>query len=63
MKQITPWFLAAVAPALAIGCTGVTFLGHFAVIGVTLGIFVGTLTLNKVRAQSSESDATNVDAE
>ncbi len=61
MKQITPWFLAAIAPALAIGCTGVTFLGHFAVIGVTLGIFVGTLTLNKVR--SSETDATNVDAE
>jgi hypothetical protein len=56
---ITPWFLAAVAPALALGCTGITFVGHFAVLAVTLGIFVGTLSLNKAR--SSDSKTTNVD--
>lgn len=58
MKLITPWFLVAVAPALALGCTGATFLGHFAVLAVTLGIFVGTLSLNK---RASESKTTNVD--
>ncbi len=60
MKLITPWFLAAALPMLAVGCTGITFLGHFAVLAVTLGIFVGTLSLNKSRA-TSESKTTNVD--
>ena len=61
IKNILPWFFVAGLPVLAIGCTGVTFLGHFAVLAVTLGIFVGTLSLNKVRATSSETDAANVD--
>lgn len=60
MKLITPWFLAAVAPALALGCSGTTLFGHFAVVAVTLGIFVGTLSLDKVRA-SSESETGRVD--
>ena len=61
MKLIAPWFLIASLPVLAIGCTGVTFVGHFAVLAVTLGIFVGTLSLNKARGATSESDAANVD--
>jgi len=63
MKLITPWFLAAVLPVLALGCTGITFLGHFAVLAVTLGIFVGTLSLNKARTTTSESDAADVSRE
>jgi hypothetical protein len=47
MKKLTPWFLAAVAPALALGCSGTTFIGHFAVVLVTLGIFVGTLSMGR----------------
>jgi hypothetical protein len=62
MKKLTPWFLAAVAPALAIGCTGTTFLGHFAVVMVTLGIFVGTLSMNRKLSDSGKtSDTTHVD--
>ena len=59
MKQITVVsLLAAALPTLAVGCTGVTFFGHFAVVAVTLGIFVGTLSLNK---RASDSDASSVD--
>ena len=46
MKSLTPWYLAAIAPIAVAGCTG-TMLGHFAVLAVTLGIFIGTLSLGK----------------
>lgn len=70
--KLTPFFLAAIAPALALGCTGTTFLGHFAVLAVTVGIFVGTLSMGRTRlsngtpiAPSDEAQAnsitTNVD--
>jgi len=44
--KLTPWYLAALAPIAAAGCSG-AFLGHFAVLAVTLGIFVGTITLGR----------------
>ena len=47
--KLTPWFLAAIAPIAVAGCSG-TLLGHFAVLAVTLGIFVGTLSLGRQTA-------------
>jgi hypothetical protein len=44
--KLTPWYLAAIAPIAVAGCSG-TLLGHFAVLAVTLGIFVGTLSLGR----------------
>jgi hypothetical protein len=44
--KLTAFFLAALAPLFVAGCSG-AFLGHFAVLAVTLGIFFGTLSLGK----------------
>ena len=44
--KITPWYLAALAPFAAMGCSGV-YLGHAAVVALTLGIFLGTLSLGR----------------
>lgn len=57
--KITPWYLAALAPFAAIGCSG-AYLGHAFVIVLTIGIFWGTLSLN--RAPSSSSDPPNARA-
>ena len=43
--KLTPWFLAALAPFGAIAYSG--YLGHALVVMVTVGIFLGTLSLNK----------------
>ena len=53
--KLTPWYLAAIAPIAVAGCSG-AFLGHFAVLAVTVGIFVGTLSLG--RAPSVDPVAT-----
>jgi len=45
---MTHWALAAIFPLVIAGCSG-AFLGHFAVLGVTLSIFLGTLGLNRTR--------------
>jgi hypothetical protein len=42
--RITPWYLAALAPFAAIGCSG-AYLGHATVVVLTIGIFLGTLSL------------------
>ena len=44
--KLTPWYLAAFAPLAVAGCSG-AFLGHFAVLAVTVGIFIGTLSLGR----------------
>jgi hypothetical protein len=44
--KLTPWYLVAIAPIAVAGCSG-AFLGHCAVLAVTLCIFVGTLTLGR----------------
>ena len=55
--KLTPWYLVAIAPIAVAGCSG-AFLGHFAVLAVTLCIFVGTLSLGRhaapVAADSTE---------
>ena len=44
--KLTPWYLAAIATIAAAGCSGAMF-GHVAVLAVTVGIFVGTLSLGR----------------
>ncbi|MDB4942746.1 MAG: hypothetical protein JWP97_2280 [Labilithrix sp.] len=44
--KLTPWFLAALAPIAVAGCSG-ALMGHVAVLAVTIGIFVGTLSLGR----------------
>lgn len=52
--KITPWYLAALAPFAAMGCSG-AYLGHAAVVALTLGIFLGTLSLGRApAAQASQ---------
>ncbi len=44
--KLTPWYLVAIAPIAVAGCSG-AFLGHCAVLAVTLCIFFGTLSLGR----------------
>ncbi len=44
--RITPWYLAALTPFAAIGCSG-AYLGHAAVVALTVAIFLGTLSLGR----------------
>ena len=42
--KFAPWFLAALAPFAAVGYSG-AHLGHALVVLLTMGIFLGTLSL------------------
>jgi hypothetical protein len=53
--KLTPWYLAAIAPLAVAGCTG-AFLGHAAVLALTIGIFVGTLSLGRAHASNAPQD-------
>ena len=44
--KLTPFYLAAIAPLAVASCSG-AFLGHVMVLVLTLGIFVGTLSLGR----------------
>jgi hypothetical protein len=55
--KLTPWYLIAIAPIAVAGCSG-AFLGHCAVLVVTVSIFVGTLTLGR-HATSASPAATD----
>jgi len=44
--RLTPWYFAAVAPIAVAGFLG-AFLGQCAVLALTIGIFVGTLSLGR----------------
>jgi hypothetical protein len=55
--KLTPWYLVAIAPIAVAGCSG-AFLGHCAVLVVTISIFVGTLTLGR-HATSAPAAATD----
>ena len=44
--KITPLYLAALAPFAAIGYSG-AYLGHAVVVVLTIGIFLGTLSLGR----------------
>ena len=54
MKNLTPWYLAALAPIAVAGCSG-TLMGHVAVLAVTIGIFVGTLSLGRQTAPAADN--------
>jgi hypothetical protein len=60
--KLTPWYLAALAPIAIAGCSG-ALMGHVAVLAVTIGIFVGTLSLGRHHARSSaiEDAAAQID--
>ena len=47
--KIAPWFLVALAPFAAVGYSG-AHLGHAVVVLLTIGIFLGTLTMGNSRA-------------
>jgi len=55
--KLTPWYLAALAPIAIAGCSG-AFMGHIAVLAVTIGIFVGTLSLGRQQVRSPETAET-----
>jgi hypothetical protein len=48
VMKLTPWYLAALFPFAVLALTG-AFTGQIAILAVVVGIFVGTLTLNKAR--------------
>ena len=50
--KLTPWYLAALAPIAVAGCSG-AFMGQMAVLSVTIGIFVGTLSLGRQSPRDS----------
>lgn len=52
--RLTPWYLAAIAPLAVAGCSG-AFLGHLAVLALTLGIFFGTLSLGRQAVAKHDS--------
>ena len=56
--KITPWYLAALAPFAAIGYSG-AYLGHALVLVLTLGIFLGTLSLGRTTALEAKSAGDN----
>jgi hypothetical protein len=49
--KLTPWYLIAITPIAVAGCSG-AFLGHCAVLAVTVCIFVGTLSLGRHSAST-----------
>jgi hypothetical protein len=59
--KLTPWYLVAIFPIAVAGCSG-AFLGHCAVLAVTLCIFVGTLNLGRQPAPSSSVPVETSDA-
>ena len=55
--KLTPWYLAALAPIAIAGCSG-ALMGHVAVLALTIGIFVGTLSLGRQHASGPSTDVT-----
>ncbi len=49
--KLTHWYLAALAPIAVAGYSG-ALLGHLAVLALTIGIFVGTLSLGRSSAEA-----------
>jgi hypothetical protein len=58
--KLTPWYLAALAPIAIAGCSG-TLMGHVAVLAVTIGIFVGTLSLGRQHVSASADRTANIE--
>jgi hypothetical protein len=64
MKRLNPWCLAAIASLAPLGALGGmmgALAGHMAVIAITMGIFVGTLSLNRATGnQGPTAEAASV---
>jgi hypothetical protein len=64
MKRFNPWYLAAIASVAPLGALGGAMgvvAGHAAVLAITLGIFVGTLSLGRTTmAQQSSATETPI---
>lgn len=60
--KLTHWYLAALAPIAIAGCSG-ALLGHMAVLALTIGIFVGTLTLGRQTASTALPSSTSSQVE
>lgn len=58
--KLTPWYLAALAPIAVAGCSG-ALMGHVAVLAVTIGIFVGTLSLGRQPSSASPDVAAQIE--
>jgi hypothetical protein len=56
--KLTPWYFAAIAPIAAAGCSG-ALLGHCAVLCVTVGIFIGTLSLGRHTSPAAAEPASS----
>jgi hypothetical protein len=55
--KLNPWYLAAILPVILLVASG-AFGAQIAVLGLTLGIFFGTLSLRKRPPLGAPSDAT-----
>jgi hypothetical protein len=53
--KITPWYLVALSPFAVLGFTG-AFTAQFALLVVVLGIFFGTLSLNRFTSTTTAAD-------
>lgn len=53
--KVAPWYLAALAPFAAIGYSG-AHLGHAFVVLLTVGIFLGTVSLRKTSPMPTARD-------
>jgi hypothetical protein len=60
--KLTPWYFAAIAPIAAAGCSG-ALLGHCAVLCVTFGIFIGTLSLGRQTSSAGADAGSNLTAQ
>lgn len=58
--KFAPWFLAALTPFAAIAYNG--YLGHAVVVMLTVGIFLGTLSLGKTAAQAPLAPTADAEA-
>ena len=50
--KFAPWFLAGLAPFGALAYSG--YLGHAVVVVLTVGMFLGTLSMNRTPAQPQQ---------
>ncbi|MBI2393925.1 MAG: hypothetical protein HYV09_30420 [Deltaproteobacteria bacterium] len=54
--KFTPWYLAALFPFVVLGMSG-AMSGQLAILLVVLGIFFGTLSLNRFASKPAPEEA------
>jgi len=52
--KLTPWYLAALSPFAVLGVSSAV-VGQLAILLVVVGIFVGTLTLNRSKSPLAQA--------